>query len=62
MVEYNHHVQVGPSESIAHHPLTTILVQDLFHVLDEVVKLSLELVLVFLRSIWLKHEVDRVGS
>ena len=58
MVEYNHYIQVSPGESIAHHPLATILIQNLFHVLDEVVQLSLELVLVFLGSIWLKHEVD----
>ena len=52
MVKDNGHVQVRPGESLAHHPLATILVQNLLHVLDEVVELALELLPVFLRGIF----------
>ena len=58
MVKHNHHIQVSPSESIAHHPLATILIKKLLHVLDEIFKLALELLLVLLRGIWFEHEVD----
>ena len=56
------HIQVGPGESLTHHPLATILIEELLHVLDELVELDLELILVLLRGIGCKHEVDCICS
>ena len=62
MVQHHHHIQISQSESIAQHPLATILIKKLFHIFDEIVELALELILILLRHIWVKLEVDCICS
>ena len=62
MVQHNHHIQVSTSESSAHHPLATILIKKLFHIFDEIVELAHELILILLRRIRVKLEVDCICS
>ena len=52
LLKHDSNIQVCPGESLPHHPLATIFVKELLHVLDEVVKLALEFLPVFLSGIF----------
>ena len=52
LLKHDSDVQVRPGESLPHHPLATIFIKELLHVLDEVVELALEFLPVFLSGIF----------
>merc|ERR1712154_314070 len=61
LVKCNRNIEVGPCELLSDHPLATIFFKDLLNILDETIKLSIELLkgCLLLVLIWCKFHRHR---